>query len=600
MATDRSERREGSVRQGVALVVLSVRQEPAMFALACAGAALYAAMTVLSAVVFGLVTDRVVVPAFREGRADTGAIWLGAAAVVGVAAVKATGIVVRRLAANLVVVRLQASYRRKVTRQYLRLPFSWHQQHSTGELLSNANSDVESMFFPLNPLPLAVGVVIMLVASMVLIFVTDWVLGLIGLLVFPALAFANARFNAITKPLATQAQEMRGLLSGRAHESFDGAVVVKTLGREDAETARFREQSEELRDSVVAVSRVRARYDPIIEALPTVGVLLVLLIGAERVAAGALVPGELVRVSYLFTLLSFPVRALGWVLSELPRAVVGWERVRRVLEAEGASTYGEVRLPADGAARVDVDALSFGYEPGSPVLHDVAVDVPAGRTIAVVGPTGSGKSTLASLLVRLVDPQAGAVEIDGTDVRLLARGQLSEHVSLVPQHAFLFDDTVRGNVTLGADVADDDVWAALRLAQADRFVDALPHGLDTLVGERGTTLSGGQRQRLALARALVRRPRLLVLDDATSSVDPVVEQAILAGLRDSDLPSTVVVVAYRRATIALADEVVYVEHGRVQARAAHAELLERSPGYARLVTAYDRLPDDPEGAEPAA
>jgi ABC-type multidrug transport system fused ATPase/permease subunit len=209
--------------------------------------------------------------------------------------------------------------------------------------------------------------------------------------------------------------------------------------------------------------------------------------------------------------------------------------------------------------------------------------------VALVGPTGSGKSTIASLLIRLVDPDTGSIELDRIDVRELRPGGVAAAAALVFQQTFLFDDTVRGNVTLGMpDVSDEDVWEALRLAQADGFVAALSSGLDTQVGERGTSLSGGQRQRLALARALVRQPRLLVLDDATSSVDPQVESRILAGLRDTAAPSTVVVVAYRNATIALADEVVYVEHGRVIDRGTHAELLDRTEGYRELITAYER------------
>jgi ABC-type multidrug transport system fused ATPase/permease subunit len=195
---------------------------------------------------------------------------------------------------------------------------------------------------------------------------------------------------------------------------------------------------------------------------------------------------------------------------------------------------------------------------------------------------------LASLLVRLLDPASGAIRLDDVDLRHLAAGQVPAAAALVPQQTFLFDDTVRGNVALGLPVSDDDIWDALAVAQADGFIAALPLGLDTEIGERGASLSGGQRQRLALARALVRRPRLLVLDDATSSVDPHVEAAILAGLRSADLASTVVVVAYRKATIALADEVIYIEQGRVLGRGTHEELLTTSPGYARLVTAYER------------
>jgi ABC-type multidrug transport system fused ATPase/permease subunit len=250
-----------------------------------------------------------------------------------------------------------------------------------------------------------------------------------------------------------------------------------------------------------------------------------------------------------------------------------------------------------------VQHLAYSYEPAQVLLEDVSFTVPPGRTVAIVGATASGKSTLAALLTRLVDPDRGRILVDGTDLRDLGRGELAELEALVPQTAFLFDDSVRGNVTLGADVSDEQVWAALRAAQADGFVAALPTGLDTRLGERGTSLSGGQRQRISLARALVRRPRLLILDDATSAVDPEVEARILASLRDAQTDATLVVVAYRKATIALADEVVHLDGGRIVDRGTHAQLLARSPSYARLVNAYehgDHPECDPEDVDELA
>jgi ATP-binding cassette, subfamily B, bacterial len=591
---DRSD--QVTLREGLGVLGRAVRDEPGIFAVAVTGSAVYGAATALTAIVIGAVTDQVIVPAFAQGHTTTAALTVAAMAIVGISVLKAAGIVTRRYFAGVMQYRLQARYRRRVTRQYLRLPLSWHHRHPTGQLLSNANADVEATWYPIAPFPMAVGVLVMLVVAVVAIVLTDPALAAVGLLVFPAILLVNFLYQRRLSPLATRSQALRAELSGVAHESFDGALVVKSLGREAAETARFAAVACELRDANVAVGRVRGAFDPVLEALPSVGVLAVLLVGSARVSAGTLDPGALVSVAYLLMVVAFPIRAIGWVLGELPRAVVGWRRVDRVLRATGAPSYGDVP-GGDGDDPVDlrVSDVSFAYDghggdrdESHDVLRGVTLDVAPARTVAVVGPTGSGKSTLAALLVRLVDPRTGRVLIDGTDARSLARGAVAGAVALVFQHAFVFEDSVRENVTLGGDFTDDEVWSALRLAQADRFVAALPGGLDSVVGERGATLSGGQRQRLALARAVVRRPRLLVLDDATSAVDPEVERRILAGLRQAALPATVVVVAYRRATIALADEVVYVEHGRVLARGTHEELLAGSAGYRNLLTAYER------------
>ena len=610
--------RRSTLRDGFAVLGVAVRREPWVFTVSTLGAVLFGALTVADAWVLGWAADHVVLPAFETGVTPTGGLVTVTALFVGVAVLRGVGIVARRWGAGIMQYRMQAHDRRAVTRQYLRLPLAWHQNHPTGQLLSNANSDVEAAWSPIAPLPMAVGTVAMMVVAVVQMVLTDAVLAAVGLVVFPLVIVANLVYQRFQSPLVTRIQALRAELSEIAHESFDGALVVKSLGREAEETRRFAAKAHTLRDTSIRSGVVRAVFDPVLESLPSLGVLGVLLVGTIRVRAGSSEPGDVVSISFLLMVVAFPIRSLGWLLGEFPRSVVGFDRVRSVLRETGEMTHGDSALRQTGrGAHLEVRQVGFRYagsDPSTPpVLDGVSFAVEPGRTVAVVGATAAGKSTLTMLLFRLVDPERGQLLLDGHDLRDLAAGELAAHAALVPQSAFLFDDTVRGNVTLGIDVSDEAVWEALRTAQADGFVAALPDGLDTRLGERGTTLSGGQRQRLSLARALVRRPRLLVMDDATSAVDPEVEARILAALREnrSSAGATVVVVAYRKATIALADEVVFLADGRVADQGPHHDLLVTNPAYADLVNAYEaeqvsgRVPGqgpgpvtaaDPEGA----
>ncbi|HKE64758.1 MAG TPA: ABC transporter ATP-binding protein [Micromonosporaceae bacterium] len=587
----------GVLSQGLAVLGRAIRDEPRIFAFAVTGSCMFGLATVATAYVIGDVVGDVIEPAFAHHRVDVAASTLGALAILGIAAIRVLGIFGRRLGAGAMQYRLQARYRRAVTRRYLELPLAWHQRHATGTLLSNANADVEAAWYPIAPLPFAVGTVVMLIGAVVSLFVVDWALALVSCAVFPGLFGANFWYARRMSPRISHAQQLRAEVSAAAHESFDGALVVKTMGRETYETERFAIKAAELRSAMINVGRVRGLFDPILDALPSLGTLAVLIVGGVRLRQGAVSLPEVISVAFLFSVLAVPVRAIGFVLGELPRAAVGFGRVANVLAATGQMNYGITTLDSAGDGPVDLrfEHVSFAYPSGPPVLRDVTFTVPAGATVAVVGPTGAGKSTIASLAVRLMDPADGRILLGGTAIAELSAASLADTVALVPQVPFVFDDTVAGNVALErAGIDDETVAEALRVAQAERFVAALPAGTETGVGERGTTLSGGQRQRLTLARALAGRPRVLVIDDATSAVDPRVEGAILAALRDRTRGSvaSILVVAYRRATIALADLVVYVESGRVVATGTHEELLATVGGYAALVTAYETAEQD--------
>lgn len=586
------------LRDGFRLIRRFVQGHPAAFGLAVFGAAVFAGAITASAWVVGRITDEVIVPVLDGNTSPEGLLLPAAAAILAVALVKSLGIVLRRTSAGYLQFRTRQDVRNSLLAHQLSLRMSWFNRQSIGDLLAVADADVDQGTGVLGPLPYATGVSLLLVGTIVMISAIDPWLGLgagIGLVV---VVVVDIRGSWATFALWERVQEARGFVASVAHEAYDGALTVKSLGREDYVGDHFSSVSDELRSRLAKVNSTWASYQAVIRALPQVLILALLVVGAARVDAGAVSPGEIVTVAYLLALLAFPVQLVGFVLFDLSGSLAGWRRVQAVFDADERVAYGDELARADrGAAPIRGETVSFSYDDTAPILEGLDFELRPGTTLAVVGPTGAGKSTLCMLLARLWDPGSGSFRLDEVDLRAFAASELPKEVAYVAQDAFLFDDTVEGNVTLGQGFSETEVRTACRLAGAEGFISQLPDGYSSRLGERGTTLSGGQRQRIALARALIRRPRLLILDDATSAVDPSVEADILRSLKSAALPSTIVVVAYRPASIRLADEVVFVDQRHVVAHGRHQELLVSTPGYARLVQAYE---DDARRAGEAA
>ncbi len=576
------------LRDGVSLIWRFVKGHPAAFALAVFGAAVFAGAIIASAWVVGRVTDEVIIPVLDGGISPEGLLLPAAAAILVVAVVKAGGIVLRRTAAGWLQFSTRRDLRNQLLDHQLSLQMSWLNRQSIGDLLAVADADVDQGTGVLGPLPYATGVSLLLVGTIVMISLIDPWLGLGATLGLIVVVVVDIKGSWVTFGLWEKVQASRGEVAAVAHESFDGALTVKSLGREDFVANHFGVASDLLRDRLIKVNSTWASYQAVIRALPQALIISLLAVGALRIQQGAVSPGDVVTVAYLLSLLAFPIQLIGFVLWDLAGSLAGWRRVEAVFQADEFMEYGDLLARPDaGAAPIHGETVSFSYDEAAPILEGLDLHLTAGTTLAVVGPTASGKSTLTLLMARLWDPAFGAIHIDGQDLRSFGPSELPKEVSYVTQDAFLFDDSVLGNITLGQEFSETEVRNAARLAGADNFISALPNGFETQLGERGTTLSGGQRQRIALARALIRKPRLLILDDATSAVDPSVEAEILRSLRSAALPSTVVVVAYRPASIRLADEVVYVDERRVVAHGRHDELLGTTPGYARLVQAYE-------------
>jgi ATP-binding cassette, subfamily B, bacterial len=545
------------------------------------------------------------IDATRAGHRDRSALMLDAGLIVAAGALQGVLMFWRRFLAGRLSLAVEYDLRNAMYRHLQRLSFGFYDRHQTGQLMSRATVDLQSVrfflgygliFFSQN-----VITVVIVVAALVAI---DWQLALIALAISPAMMVAAYRYSRISHPVLKDVQQRIADVTTHAEENIVGVRVVKAFAQEERETGRFAALAGRVFDQAVLAARIQARYVPMLQSLPNLAIAAVLLVGGYGVIHGTLTLGSFFAVNGYLLLLVVPLRSVGMWVGQYQRAVASGDRIFEVLDfdrdiVEGA---GAAPLP-DGPGHITLEGVRFGYEPDRPVLCEVDLDVAAGSTVALIGPTGCGKTTLTALIPRFYDVDAGRVTVDGADVRDVTLDSLRADVGIVSQDTFLFSTTVAENIAYGTpDASPEEIVTAARQAQAHEFICDLPDGYETRVGERGLTLSGGQRQRIAIARALLMNPRILILDDATASVDATTEAKIKLALREVMKGRTTLIIAHRLSTISLAERVVVLEAGRIVAQGTHAELIEASDVYRQIHShgLVDRTFVDMDGDAPVA
>ncbi|MHB1242211.1 MAG: ABC transporter ATP-binding protein [Gaiellaceae bacterium] len=514
-----------------------------------------------------------------DERRGTGTLAWVVAAIVVAGILKAAFMVGRRLISGRQALGIEKDMREGLYAHLLRLSFGFYDRHQTGQLMSRATVDLQSVRFFLGfGLIFFFQYVLTIVSVGAVLFVLEWRLALIALAITPLIVAVAYRYSHVSHPVLREVQQRLGEVATVTEESIVGVHVVKAFAQEDRRQARFERASGGVFEQTVRAFRQRAVYVPLLAFLPMLAQAAVLLAAGRMVVDGTLTLGGFFQFNLLLAMLIVPLRSLGMWVGQAQRATASGERIFEVMdEPEGVEDRpGAAELPP-GPGAIRFEGVGFGYAAGRPVLEGIDLDVAVGRTVALIGHTGSGKTTLAALVPRFYDATEGRILVDGTDVRDVTRRSLRREIGVISQDPFLFSATVRENIAFGVlDATDAQVERAARAAQAHEFVEELPHGYDTLIGERGITLSGGQRQRLAIARALVIDPRILILDDATASVDATTEARIRVGLAEAMRGRTTIIIAHRLSTIALADEIVVLEQGRVAARGTQEELLQTS------------------------
>jgi ABC-type multidrug transport system fused ATPase/permease subunit len=526
------------------------------------------------------VTGRVIDDAIRPH--DRGELWTLLWIILALGVAKSVFMVGRRLISGRQALGVEFDLRNALYAHLLRLSFGYYDRHQTGQLMSRATVDLQGVRFFLGyGLIFFFQHVLTVLSVTAVMFWFNWRLALIALAITPALIVIAYRYSHVAHPLLRDVQQKLADVATVAEENIVGVHVVKSFAQEEQELEKFARRSEAVFGQSVQTNRQRALYVPLISFIPLLAQAAVLLVGGRMVAHGTLPIGEFIAFNLYVTMLVVPLRSLGMWIGQAQRATASGERIFEIMdEPEELRDHADAASLPGGEGRIRFDHVGFSYGTGRPVLEDVDLEIAPGRTVALIGHTGSGKTTLTSLVPRFYDATAGRVLVDGVDVRDLQLASLRSAIGVISQDPFLFSATVRENIAFGrADATDEQVEEAARLAQADEFVELLPDRYETVIGERGITLSGGQRQRLAIARALVVDPRILILDDATASVDATTEARIRLGLREAMRGRTTLIIAHRLSTIALADEIVVLDAGRIAARGQHDELLTTSAVY---------------------
>jgi ABC-type multidrug transport system fused ATPase/permease subunit len=513
------------------------------------------------------------------------AIWWIALGILVAGLVRALLMMGRRLISGRQALAVEFDMRNGLYAKLQRLSFGFYDRHQTGQLMSRATVDLQAVRFFLGyGLIFFFQHITTVVGVTAVMYVANWRLALAATAITPLIVIVAYRYSTVSHPILREVQQKMADVATVAEEGIVGVHVVKSFAQEGSEGRKFAGRSEAVFEQSVTANRQRALYVPLLSFLPLVAQAIVLLVGGRMVVNGDLTLGSFIFFNVLVVMLVQPLRMLGMWIGQSQRATASGERIFEVMDEpeEVTDLPDAVELPP-GDGRVRFEHVSFGYDLERPVLRDVDLELEPGRTVALIGHTGSGKTTLATLVPRFYDAAAGRVTVDGLDVREAKLVSLRRQIGIVAQDPFLFSDTVRENIAFGRpDASQEEVEEAARLAQAHDFVVALPEGYDTVIGERGITLSGGQRQRIAIARALLLDPRILILDDATASVDATTEAKIRLGLRQAMKNRTTIIIAHRLSTLALADELVVLDRGRIVARGTHEDLIQRSPVYREI------------------